>query len=80
MQAHSEDLTTDELFQLHQEQLQEVTEKLSSEDEEGNSKERVHCRDQEIFVAMDIVGKLFEEVPPSYCCCTWKHKPVFMKI
>ncbi|XP_050697644.1 tigger transposable element-derived protein 1-like [Eriocheir sinensis] len=41
VQAHSEDLTTDELHQLHQEQLQEVTEELSSGEEEGNSKERV---------------------------------------
>lgn len=41
VQAHSEDLTTDELRQLHQEQLQEVTEELSSGEEEGNSKERV---------------------------------------
>ncbi|XP_050689905.1 tigger transposable element-derived protein 1-like [Eriocheir sinensis] len=41
VQAHSEDLTTDELRQLHQEQLQEATEELSSGEEEGNSKERV---------------------------------------
>ncbi|XP_050726478.1 tigger transposable element-derived protein 1-like [Eriocheir sinensis] len=64
VQAHSEDLTTDELCQLHQEQLQEVTEELSSGEEEGNSKESLHCRDQEVFAAVDRVGKLFGEVPP----------------
>ena len=37
---HSQDLTTDELRTLHEEQLREVTEELSSGEEEGNSKER----------------------------------------
>ena len=45
VQEHSEDLTTDELRILHEEQLQEVTEELSSGEEERNSKERAPTAD-----------------------------------